>query len=63
MFWQDAELTKLYQTDEYDTFYKVKHGTKSRSYKLIQYSIVYALKHNLFQKALLLANGNLTDIP
>ena len=50
--------------DEYDIFKDYgKNSPLSVGYKRIQVHLVYYAKHYVHHKAMLVADGNLTDIP
>ena len=61
--WRDAELRKLGQLIDYETFKDYGRGKAPAGYKVIKYHIVYNVKHDLRRKARLVANGNMTPTP
>ena len=61
--WCDAELKELSQIDEYDTFKDRGDNHPGDDYKRITVHMVYAVKHDGWHKARLVAGGHLTDTP
>ena len=61
--WRDAELRKVNQIDEYNTFIDNGNRIPPPQYKKIRYHIVYDVKPTLARKARLVAGGHLTDTP
>lgn len=62
--WQDAAQLELQQLQEYNTFTNEGcNAPEPAGYQQICVHLIYAVKHDLYHKAHLVANGNMTDVP
>jgi hypothetical protein len=62
--WQDSTVLEMAQLADYDVFTdKGIDGDPGKDFKKIRVHLVYAVKHNGRQKARLVADGHLTEVP
>jgi hypothetical protein len=62
--WQECMVLELAQLKEYHAFKDIGHGVPPpEGYKKIRVHLVYTCKHDGCQKARLVADGHLTDVP
>jgi hypothetical protein len=61
--WQDVELLKLTQIDDYQSFVDKGHKFRPEGYTKITIHFVYAVKHDGRHKAQSVAGGHTTETP
>jgi Reverse transcriptase (RNA-dependent DNA polymerase) len=64
--WQEATETELASIDEYSVFIDQGHHTKAKtpkSYNKTRVHLIFDVNHDGRQKARLVADGHLTDLP